>query len=750
MPVEVFGIRHHGPGSARSLRRALAALEPDIVLVEGPPDADEQLRFVADPALRPPVALLVYVPDEPQRAVAYPMAIFSPEFQALRYAFERGVPARFMDLPHTYQLAATDVQEMLAIDPENPAVDPLTWLARADGHSDGERWWELMVEQRRDDRDLFKAILEAMSAVRAEVPEPAQREARREAWMRQTIRSAEREGYQRIAVVCGAWHAPALVERGSARADAAMLKGLPRCKTTATWTPWTYGRLTMASGYGAGISSPGWYEHLWQMAETDTAPGEVAQQWVVQVARLLRDAGLDASTAHAIEAARLADTLAVLRGRSLAGLDELNEASRAVFTFGDDRPLGLIHQRLIVSERLGAVPDTAPTVPLQQDLQRQQRRLKLKPEADEKQLDLDLRKPFDRERGTLLRRLGLLGIAWGRLQGQSGTGTFREHWLLQWQPEFAISLIEAAVWGNTVAEAATAHAHAQAEHAADLPALTGVVIQGLLADLPDLIGPLLSLLQARSAQAGDVAELADALIVEDPQTHSSLVRILRYGGVREIDAALVAEVINGLVLRICIGLANACASLDDDAAQAMEQRISRLDAALRVLDRADHLEAWHAALGRILDLPGGHGLVAGRCCRILLDAGGLPAETVGLRLRHMLARAESPARGAAFVEGLLKGSGLILLHDQSLWQVIDDWVSEIAPEVFIEALPLLRRTFATFAAGERRRIGERVTHGAVVTRGDAAVAALDEQRADLVLPVVAQLLGVTVSEEPPA
>ena len=39
MSVQIFGIRHHGPGCARSLRGALKALKPDIVMVEGPPDA---------------------------------------------------------------------------------------------------------------------------------------------------------------------------------------------------------------------------------------------------------------------------------------------------------------------------------------------------------------------------------------------------------------------------------------------------------------------------------------------------------------------------------------------------------------------------------------------------------------------------------------------------------------------------------------------------------------------------------------
>ena len=43
--VHLFGIRHHGPGSARSLERALDALDPASVLIEGPPEADAVLPF---------------------------------------------------------------------------------------------------------------------------------------------------------------------------------------------------------------------------------------------------------------------------------------------------------------------------------------------------------------------------------------------------------------------------------------------------------------------------------------------------------------------------------------------------------------------------------------------------------------------------------------------------------------------------------------------------------------------------------
>jgi len=111
-PIHIFGIRHHGPGSARSLRQALEALEPDCVLIEGPPDAEGVLGLAAEGEMKPPVALLVYVPEEPRRAVHYPFAVFSPEWQAIQYGLARKVPVRFIDLPQAIQLAQAD-EEML-------------------------------------------------------------------------------------------------------------------------------------------------------------------------------------------------------------------------------------------------------------------------------------------------------------------------------------------------------------------------------------------------------------------------------------------------------------------------------------------------------------------------------------------------------------------------------------------------------------------------------------------------------------
>src|ERR671919_2574151 len=109
MNVTVLGIRHHGPGSARSVLAELDRVRPDVVLVEGPPEASSLIRLAADPAMRPPVALLVYAPEEPRVATFFPMADFSPEWVALRWALEHGIPARFIDLAAGAQFSVAKV-----------------------------------------------------------------------------------------------------------------------------------------------------------------------------------------------------------------------------------------------------------------------------------------------------------------------------------------------------------------------------------------------------------------------------------------------------------------------------------------------------------------------------------------------------------------------------------------------------------------------------------------------------------------
>lgn len=456
--------------------------------------------------------------------------------------------------------------------------------------------------------------------------------------------------------------------------------------------------------------------------------------WLTKVARLLRGEDLDASSAGVIEAVRLAETLAALRGRPVPGLTEMTEAAQTVLCFGNDVPVRLIHDKLIVGEKLGQVPGETPMVPLQQDLARLQKRLRLPPEASQRTLELDLRKRTDLDRSVLLHRLSLLGIPWGQPEGSAGKGTFREIWRIQWQPEFAVAVIENSRWGNTVLDAATAYTQDAAEKAADLPTLTALLGRVLFADLPGAIGRVMERLRNEAAIASDIHHLMDAL--------PPLANTMRYGSVRQIDTTVLAGVIDGLAARVCIGLPNAASSLNDDAARDLFGRIQATHGAFSLLRNDEHLEMWHATLGRMSASQTIHGLISGRATRLLFDAEVVPPDSTATRLSLALSPSNDPTHAAAWVEGFLKGSGLLLLHDQTLWSILDEWVTRLGDESFVRMLPLLRRTFSTFDAAERRQMHERARRGGAAapirSSGDAE---FDHARAEAVLSILSRLLG---------
>ena len=775
MAIHLLGIRHHGPGSCRNVLNYLQELQPDLILVEGPAEAEALLACVGSPQMVPPVALLAYQPDEPQHAVFYPFAEFSPEWQAMQYAVQNGIPLRFFDLPLIYSMAlrkqalkaSEEITEQETLTENNEAIieadeqitdhsetitesgerqtdpnetdteegltgDPFDWLARAAGFTDGEAWWETMIEHRKESEDIFQAVKEAVTALREELPgHTSSRDLLREAWMRKMIRAAQKENFERIAVVCGAWHVPALDDMPKVKEDNELLKGLPKVKIECTWIPWTYGRLALRSGYGAGIESPGWYHYLWNHPEDD------GTLWVSQVASLLRQKRMDISVAHVIETVRLAQAAAALRSLPYPSLNEYNEAVTTVMGFGNDMLLQIIREELIISNRLGSVPDGVPKVPLLVDVEKTQKSLRVPFTAEIKELILDLRKPNDLERSIFFHRLQLLGIDWTVPGKIDGKGTFKEKWTLYHKPEQIINIIERAIWGNTVMEATQKYLQKEMVDIHHIPELTALLNRVLPADLPALVEAMTVRLDALSAASSDILEMMEAV--------PDLVNIIRYGNVRNLDFSKVGSMLEAMIARILAGGVLVCINIDEDAASSLLDRLVATDYALSILNREELNRMWRNFISQVRSSANAHPLLSGYATRLLNDKGEITMEEMQDTLSFYSSIGNSPADMAYWFEGFLRSSGSILLLDDRLWNLVNTWVCAQEQETFMELLPILRRTFSEFTSAERRKLGEKARHtGSAATRPLAGTEELNLNREEAagVIPVIRQLLGL--------
>lgn len=763
MPVSFLGIRHHGPGSSRHVVEYLKQFKPDLILIEGPGEAEELLPFLYSPDLKPPFAMLAYQVERTKNAVFYPFAVFSPEWATLQYAKNNDVPVRFMDLPLTHSLALLakkedeELERLEQLQKEAEAVeqgqadasehgiaksnavntsevsehegtvneadgnkstendaasddldsevedygcdfsDPFDYLAKISGLSDGETWWDVNVEQRiglnSQPAEIFEAVNLAVTELREALPEhTSERDLLREAWMRKVLRAAQKD-YQNIAVVCGAWHVPALANMPTLKEDNARLKGLPKAKTSITLVPWTYSRLSYASGYGAGILSPGWYHHLYFYFKDD------GTRWLTKVAKELRKEGRDISVAHVIETLRLAQTLAAMRNQPRPSLDEFNEAITTVMGFGDASILALTNRRLVISDRLGKVPDGVPKVPLLTDIEQQQKKLRVPFTAEPKEMTLDLRKPLDLERSIFFNRMKMLGIGWAKLIETSSTNTFKEVWKLTHTPEQIIKIIECAIYGTTLQEALTAYTQEKMNQISAINDLTELLDELIPCDLPELVDALTLRLDMLSATSSDMLQLI--------KTVSPLVKILRYGSVRKFDSSAILNMLYTMMGRILASGVLICINIDAEEAQEIEKALRSADYALKTLANKELLEMWLEFIEAVQQVTTVHALLSGAALRILREHQILKREDLERAISYYTSFSNDPKDMAFWLEGFLKDSGLVLVHDDELWMLVNNFLANLEAQQFIELLPILRRTFAEFSDTERRQLGNK-------------------------------------------
>ncbi|MCS7270368.1 MAG: DUF5682 family protein [Gemmataceae bacterium] len=751
--VEIIGIRHHGPASARCVRQVLQKHKPDCILVEGPPEANDMIGWVGNKQLQPPVALLVYREQAPSEAAFFPMVEYSPEWQALLYANKVKVTARFIDLPQRYQLgtgpeeetadsqesattqattreSTDDVEKAAAFDQTgeesdgdfqihsegtdqdetslwSDETDPFRLLARAAGYTDPEGWWDTLIEHRRSLEELPTAILELMAALREEVEKEIPSDALtlvREAYMRQQIRQARQDGFTKIAVVCGAWHAPALLRwANSAESDEHLVQNyLQRCgrnhpDVVVTWIPWSYQRLSTTSGYRSGVVSPAWYEYLWQQEDH-----QLIAQWMTRAARLLRDEGVEIGPAHAIEATRLASSLAALRGHAIPDLNDLEHAMQAVYCYRDDRPLQLIRQRLIIGERTGKVPAALTSTSLHRDIVRTCHELHLDPStlcpvrssAEQRHVDLDLRQKLNQQRSIFYHRLRLLGFDLEPEEKSGARGTFHEVWDLRgWGPEAVLQLVEKSVHGNDLVQATSRYVcHSLPE--ANLQRSAELIEALLFADLPFVLGEVLQHVQELAAHSTDVIDLL--------QSWPSFAQQLRYGNVRQSDKSMLARIVHDIFVRLCLHIPQACALVKEEVAVELGQLLIRLHQQVDVLAEPMQQQWWYL-LQQLADTAG-HGYLQGLITRLLYDAHQEDKSALLIRFQRLLSPGMSAEQAIAWLQGFLYSGLTILLHVDELRHLLDAWLIELPEEVFIAHLPLLRRAFVTPHDAVRRQL----------------------------------------------
>lgn len=703
-----FGVRHLSPAAAYHVRKALDETQPRLILVEGPSDLNDQMQWLCDLRTEYPVAILAYTKAAPVRTILYPLAIYSPEVQAILWAHEHKVPCKFMDLPSSVFLAMQE-QELEEQEEQLPlSTESVYHRLEVLTGEEHDTFWERNFEQCDD----YHAACNTFGReLRASAQDDADRTAEntiREAYMKRVICDAVKDGIpaEKIFCVCGAYHVEGLREN-SPMTDAEVKK-LPKADSTATLMPYSYYRLSTRSGYGAGNKAPAYFHLMW-----DGLNGEglqsVASTYLVKLAAVHRNAGNIVSSAEVIEAVRLAQTLAQMRGSQYPCLQDLKDAAITTIGHGNYSELAVAFADTEIGKTIGYLPEGVARTSVQEDFYRQMKKLKLERfrTAELQRLDLDLREKLnvksqdaallDLNRSFFLHRLRVLGIHFANpLRSKQYNANWGEYWELRWTPEVEIEVVESSLLGDTIEGAAAFALKERAELASSIDQAAGIFQDAFLCGMPAAAEHALTVLQSLSVDSAALTEVA--------ATADKLSLVVRYGDLRRFDPAPVIPLIEQLFLRACLTLEDAC-NCDAKAAGAVTQAVDRLNTLQLNHDFLDQT-AWVSLLERISDRDDLNTKCSGFAMAILLERGIATEELLSREVSRRLSPGVPADLGAGWFEGLAGKNRYALIARLSLWRHLSDYLDSLDEDTFRRALVFLRRAFADFTPSEKSDIAE--------------------------------------------
>ena len=767
--VRIIGVRHHSPACARLVAHAIAQDKPQAVLIEGPSDFNPRIgELLLDHEL--PLALYSYAnADQGTAQCWFPLLDYSPEWVALRAGHEAGAALHFIDLPHWRYRTLRDDQRGQGLHQGRSRYAQVTsQLCRRFNCDSDDALWDHLFESLPDDappQELATRLDLYFAELRGDDPGSAQDQAR-EQHMAQWLAWAAAH-HERVLVVCGGWHKPAL-ERMSPGAAAAQPDAcLPTDERAAGCylVPFEYRQVDALGGYAAGMPSPMFYQWVWRHGLRSA--GDRARAGIVS---RLRRSQVALSTADLMAFEQSGVALSRLRGHALPlRVDLLDALQSAVIKealptpapWSGSRLLHAQHHPVLREALLALTGDGAgrlhgdtPLPPLLHDVRERLEACGLSITREASKLVLDRRRADDAPRARLLWQLRCLKVGGVVLaetraphaaRGLAPELRFEEHWRVQQNERWFPDLIEAAAHGATLESAARRCLLQQvAEAGGEAAALAQCLMQAIRAGLLDMGLDLADQLRRDIAQAHDHGALATAA--------QSLATMAQAGFWGDDPRALLEGVLTLLAERLLWLLdgrdgVGSAGQIDADVrATAVFDTLLHLE--LPALDGAFVMQTLARFARTASKPPALRGAALGVACQHQASTGGDMAHEEVLALTRTM-----PVRDALgdFLYGLFSCARAQASESDGIVRAVHAAIDHMGTEDFLVALPSLRSAFSWFPPRERGALAAHVARllglaaseqQRLLNLRDGAQALLDARRIEAQALAWARTFGV--------
>lgn len=707
--ITFFGVRHLSPASAYHMYKELEKIKPDIVLIEGPSNINDEIKWFAHKQTKMPAAILAYTNEAPIKTILYPLAQYSPEYQAIIWSYKNKVKCKFMDLPSDVFLALRKNEQNENNQSEQDETEknfsPSVYeqLENFLGQSH-EAFWERNFEQ--IENDFISASNEFGKQIRLSENYSDIYNAEnciREGFMKRVICQCEKEGFKNIFCVCGSYHVEGIKQINPMTDE--QLEALPKVLSNITLMPYSYYRLSSHSGYGAGNNAPAYFELLWNAIKSGNIEN-ASYEYLANIANEQRKQGHMVSAAEVIEAVRLSKSLAQIRQSKYPVLDDLRDAAITCMGHGNFSEISVSVASTEIGIKIGSLPEGVSRTSIQDDFYRNLKDLKLErylsPKAQTLELDIreNLRVKSERSafldlnRSVLLHRLRVIGVRFGEIIKNKSAWT--ENWALCWSPEAEIEIVEAALLGETISLAAAFKMKETAENAQSISEAAVVFEDAFLCKIERAAEHALDKIQSLAVDSAAIEEIS--------KTAQSLSNAIRYGDLRQMSTDMIVPLLSKIYLRACLILENSCIC-DDSASKIVMQSMEILN---RVQIDNDFLDEnmWIDLINRIASRDDINTKCSGFAMATLIERGLIDEKFIAVEVSRRLSKGMPAELGAGWFEGLAQKNRYSIIMRISLWRELDNYISSLDDDEFKRALVFLRRAFADFLPNEKSDISE--------------------------------------------
>lgn len=742
--IAFLPVRHHSPACAYHLKQTIASFLPDVILIEGPKNANALIPVMVHDDTKPPFAVYYSYDDKTGRISEekrqykcyYPFLEYSPELVALKCAKMAGIEAAFIDMPYGDILTACKAGNGLLREAEKNNYNDdyllsqneyIGRLCAESGVRNFDEFWEKYFEINglavSDEQWFSNLLLHCRQARENQTMESLQAEGciAREAFMAEEIKKWS-ETKRRILVVTGGFHTPALLARMSEPENTAKDKPVPEKDQGVFLMPYSMEAADALNGYASGMPYPEFYQTVWEFLEAAAKePGEeqaayrqAVLEFLLQTGRVVRRQGGNLSTYDVICAEAMTGGLSALRGKRQPGAYELFDAALSSFVKGEysmasDEPMRVL-SRLMTGSRKGRLCVEAELPPIVQDFEAQCKKFRIK-EHSTLAMDITLSvfsKPKHRQMSMFFHRLAFLNAGFAsRIKGpnlQSGRdrNLIREIWKYKWSVEVTSALIDSSVYGGTVEEAVKGLVREKMRE--ELDAWQGALLLSQLFEMgiSEHLQQVYDRLEEQMLTDTDFFSLAKALAVLRKLKESEIL----YQTKLSLDSLLALN-----CRRLIFLLPGMVTVKEEDLEPVMEavKQLYQMTEETGPMAGLDMREAFLAALFRMEQehkiTPGLNGCIQG----VLYVCGKKSEAELEAACRSYLAGTKKQVmKTAGFFRGLFYCARDVIFIGNTFLNMLDGFLRQVDAESFMGMLPELRMAFTHFTPGEIDRIGAAV------------------------------------------